>query len=399
MVRWVPSAVATALVLATMSGVFGQETRGLKPRLDAIAKAQRDARQRFSKELEGKSTAEAQQPALRRYLAETARNTGEVLDLVRANPGDPAVIEGLKFVIETARRGPGDESYRAMELLRDHVRDPGMGDLCGRLFHFGHAPVAESLLRAVMETHPSREDRGQACHTLALYLKLQAQMVRRVREEPARVDEYVHERHKEATQRFVNEADPEALEKQSQALFERVVAEFPDVKDWYDQRPLGAIAEGELFAMRNLTLGKMAPEITGKDHEGNPFALSDYRGKVVVLTFSGNWCGPCVRMYPQERALVSRMNDRPFALVSVNTDADVETLKKSIASGQITWRCWWDGGTTGPITTRWGVQVFPSIFVLDRSGVIRSKDVRGEDLDRAVESLLDEVAAEISFDK
>ena len=54
-------------------------------------------------------------------------------------------------------------------------------------------------------------------------------------------------------------------------------------------------------------MGKVAPEIAGKDHEGNSFALSDSRGKVVVLTFSGNWCGPCVAMYPQERALVAKL--------------------------------------------------------------------------------------------
>ena len=122
----------------------------------------------------------------------------------------------------------------------------------------------------------------------------------------------------------------------------------------------------------------------GKDHLGNPLTLGEFRGKVVVLTFSGNWCGPCVGMYPQERALAARHAGKPFALVSVNTDDKVETLRTSIAAGEITWRCWWDGGTTGPITTRWGVQSFPSIFVLDPAGVIRFKDVRGDDLERAV---------------
>ena len=159
------------------------------------------------------------------------------------------------------------------------------------------------------------------------------------------------------------------------------------------QAPLGAIAAGELFAMRNLSIGKVAPEITGKDHEGKTFALGDYRGKVVVLTFSGNWCGPCVAMYPQERELVTKLKDEPFAIVSVNTDTTVETLKKSITSGKITWRCWYDGGRAGPITTRWGVSGFPTIFVLDQAGVIRFKDVRGAELDRAVATLLDEARA------
>jgi peroxiredoxin len=266
-----------------------------------------------------------------------------------------------------------------------------MGDLCARIFYFAHARVAESLLRAVLEEHPNRGDRGLACYMLAFYLKNQAHMVRRILEQPARIDNYVHERHKAATQQFVKDVDPGALERQAESLLERVIAEFADIPYWDNKQPLGASAEGELFAIRNLSIGKVAPEISGKDHEGKPFALSDQRGKVVVLTFSGNWCGPCVGMYPQERELVAKLMDRPFAMVSVNTDAIVETLRKSIASGAITWRCWHDGGTTGPITTRWGVRSFPTIFVLDKAGVIRFKDVRGQELDKAVATLLKEL--------
>jgi thiol-disulfide isomerase/thioredoxin len=114
----------------------------------------------------------------------------------------------------------------------------------------------------------------------------------------------------------------------------------------------------------------------------------------VVMTFSGNWCPPCVGMYPRERELVAKLKDKPFALVSVSTDADVETLKKSIASAEIAWRCWWDGGTAGPITTRWGISSFPAIFVLDKAGVIRFRDLRGDDLEKAVMLLLDEAAGE-----
>ncbi len=120
-------------------------------------------------------------------------------------------------------------------------------------------------------------------------------------------------------------------------------------------------------------MGRIAPEIQGKDVEGGAFKLSDYRGKVVVLTFSGNWCGPCVGMYPDERELVKRLKDKPFALLSVNTDSDRETLRKSIKDGEITWRCWWDGSMEGPICKEWNVSSFPSVYVLDGTGTIRFK--------------------------
>jgi peroxiredoxin len=382
------------LGLSAVPEVCGQAPAEFKAKLGAIVQSQKEASEGYSAALKIKTTADAQKVALDRYRAAIRKNMQEVLDLVRANPHEPANVEALKFVIKTAKAGPGDESDQAMEiLLCDHVRDPGVGEIGGVIFYLVHTPVAPTLLRAVLEKNPNRADRGEACHNLAFYLKYQAHVVHQIREDPKQIDRYVPERSKSAMALFVKTADPDALIRESESLLERVVAEFADVEDWFDHRPLGAIAEGELFAMRHLAVGKVAPEITGKDQAGKPLALRDYRGKVVVLTFSGNWCGPCVAMYTQERELVAKLKDKPFATLSVNTDSSVDTLKKSIDSGEITWRCWYDGGITGPITTRWGVRSFPTIFVLDKAGVIRFKDVRGEALDKAVASLLDDTKA------
>jgi hypothetical protein len=96
-------------------------------------------------------------------------------------------------------------------------------------------------------------------------------------------------------------------------------------------------------------------------------------------------------MYPHERSLVKRLADEPFALLGINSDRSREALKTRMQEENITWRSWWDGGSTeGPIATRWNVMAWPTVYVLDSKGVIRFKDVRGEDLDRAVDALLDE---------
>ncbi|WP_435018058.1 TlpA family protein disulfide reductase [Tundrisphaera sp. TA3] len=375
-----------AAVLSPGRRTIGQEAGGLANPLRAIVGAQEQARRRLDEAPEAKADA-----AIADYLAETARNTDRALDLIRAHPADPAVVEAARFVITTAGRGPGDQSYRAMEILLDgHVADPGMGELCGRMFHFAHAPVAERLIRATLATHSDHAARGLACHSLATLLGYRAGMVRAIHEGRRGADDYAHEPILESTRRLVAESDPAALDRESASLLERCVAEFSDVPDWFTpRRSVGAIAEGELFALRHLGIGQVAPEIEGKDHEGKPFKLGDYRGKVVVVVFSASWCGPCVGMYPEERALAKKLEGRPFALLGVNADADVGTLKAAIASGEITWRCWWDGGMDGPITTRWGVSGIPETYLIDAAGVIRRKNLRGEELERAVLTLLD----------
>ena len=97
-------------------------------------------------------------------------------------------------------------------------------------------------------------------------------------------------------------------------------------------------------------------------------------------------------MYPHERSLVKRLAGKPFALLGVNSDKDREVLKEVMAKEEITWRSWWDGGSTrGPIAGQYNVSGWPTIYVLDDKGVIRYKGVRGEAMDKAVDTLLAEI--------
>jgi hypothetical protein len=57
----------------------------------------------------------------------------------------------------------------------------------------------------------------------------------------------------------------------------------------YAGTPYAKRASSALFQLENLSVGKVAPEITGTDENGRPIKLSDFRGKVVVLDFWGFW--------------------------------------------------------------------------------------------------------------
>jgi hypothetical protein len=98
-------------------------------------------------------------------------------------------------------------------------------------------------------------------------------------------------------------------------------------------------------------------------------------------------------MYEHERSLVKRLQDKPFALIGVNSDRDRKELKKVLKEERITWRSFWNGsgGTDGPISRAWKVTGWPSIWVIDAKGVIRYRNVRGEAMDKAVDALLAEM--------
>lgn len=78
-------------------------------------------------------------------------------------------------------------------------------------------------------------------------------------------------------------------DKEAEALFEKVIADKEMAKQPHYRGNFGKAAEGYLFEIRHLAIGKEAPEVVGEDIDGHPLRLSDYRGKVVVLDFWGNW--------------------------------------------------------------------------------------------------------------
>ena len=65
--------------------------------------------------------------------------------------------------------------------------------------------------------------------------------------------------------------------------------------------------------------------------------------------------------------------------------------RERAADMEVNWRSAWEGSTGGAIPLAWNIQYYPSTFVLDHEGRIRHRDLRGEDLDRAVEALLAEL--------
>jgi RNA polymerase sigma factor (sigma-70 family) len=267
-------------------------------------------------------------------------------------------------------------------------------------------PYRERLLRALFEHGRDRQTRGRMGLALGRYLEAEADFVERLTRlgadprrpwdlfflEPAFVEQ-------------LRKVDREAIEHKSEDVLERVIGDYGDVVyvngASTTNETLAVVAKRELSEIRTLSVGKTAPEIIGEDVDGKPMNLSEFRGKVVLLDFgSHEHCGGCAAVYPRLRSTLDRLRGRPFEILGINNMDRRESLKQVIAKGEVTWRCWWDGDKLdgpGPITTRWNIRGYPSFFLIDHKGVIRSKaDLHPFDtpsFDNAIEALLKEAEA------
>jgi hypothetical protein len=97
-------------------------------------------------------------------------------------------------------------------------------------------------------------------------------------------------------------------------------------------------------------------------------------------------------MYPHERSLVSRLKDKPFALLGVNADGEGRGVVTKIREAQLPWRYWIETAENR-IGPSWGVAYLPTLFLIDRKGVVRQRfdgSVEPKTLDRAIDALLAE---------
>lgn len=310
------------------------------------------------------------------------------MGLALARPGSSEAVDAWTWIIHHGL--PGSElRIQALETLRrDSLASDRLGEACRLASNtVGKESLeAERLLREALARSLHAEVRGRACFSLAELLDARADLVRDIEQIPPGYRKWVGE---EALKQMASRSVDD-LVGESESLYRRVASTYPDLPHAWTGKSLGAVAEGRAYRLRNLAVGRVAPEIDGVDVDGKPLRLADHRGQVVVLTFSGIWCPSCHDLYPQKWALLERHKGRPFAVLSVDTDDDKAPLRKAIASGEITWPCWWDGSVGGPITVRCGIYYFPTLFVIDRKGVVRHKDLQGPPLDEAVEALLKE---------
>lgn len=176
----------------------------------------------------------------------------------------------------------------------------------------------------------------------------------------------------------------------------RIVAYLDEVEGRHPEA--AGLIDRKRFWVQNLLPGRTAPNIVGKDLDGIEFQLRDYRDTIVVLYFSGHWCGVCRLEYPYQRLMLDLFEDEPVTLLGVNSDAEIGTIREIKEYEGLDYRVWWDGHgedfSDGPIANEWHLYAWPEVYVLDGKGVIRSTLPRQEQVITVVKRLLEERSLE-----
>lgn len=135
----------------------------------------------------------------------------------------------------------------------------------------------------------------------------------------------------------------------------------------------------------DVTVGINAPDFALPNLNGNEVSLSDFEGKTVLLTFWASWCPTCRAENKHLVEIYRQYKDKGFEILAVSLDRSKTNWEKAVEKDGTTWPQVSDlQGVDSPVATKYGVYATPTTFLIDSTGAVIGKDLRGEDLEAAL---------------
>jgi thiol-disulfide isomerase/thioredoxin len=143
----------------------------------------------------------------------------------------------------------------------------------------------------------------------------------------------------------------------------------------------------KLRAMENKPL-----VLEGARNDGSKFSTSQWKGKVVLVDFWATWCGPCRAELPRVKKAYADFHGKGLEVLGVSCDNDGHDLDQFLQENKdMPWPQLFDASKPGwhPLATQFGITGIPTMFLIDKQGVLRSVSAR-ENFEQQIPKMLAE---------
>ena len=151
----------------------------------------------------------------------------------------------------------------------------------------------------------------------------------------------------------------------------------------------GAAIAQFLSLNRDIGIGSSFADLNQPDTNGIPIRLSSIKGRFILLDFWASWCGPCREANPGLRLDYLRYKNSGFEIYGVSLDRDGRDWRHAIRSDSLSWTNVSElKGDKNTAALIYGVSAIPDNFLIDSTGKIIARSLRGDALTKKLKELL-----------
>jgi peroxiredoxin len=167
---------------------------------------------------------------------------------------------------------------------------------------------------------------------------------------------------------------------------EKVLSIYLGIKERYPKSSYvrDGLIDKELKAL-SITAGTKAPTFKLTSLDGKEIDLSSLKGKYVFIDFWGSWCAPCREEIPNIKKMYETISKDELVIIGMVCHDEIEKIKKCISKEGVSYM---NAMATDEIISAYGVNSYPTTFLIDKEGKIKSKNLRGDDLVNIVKELM-----------
>ena len=131
-------------------------------------------------------------------------------------------------------------------------------------------------------------------------------------------------------------------------------------------------------------IGQPFPDFTGEDLQGKQIRLSDcVKGKeYVLLDFWASWCKPCCEEMPSLKKLYRDYRAKGLEIVGISIDEDKKAWQQKVGDLGMNWIQLRDASREA--VKKYVIGPIPHTVLIDPSGKIIAKDLRGQELENKI---------------